>query len=77
VALSDSLDLEAIAARKGPRCTVCSVREDMTAEDRDALDAALANKTIPSSVIGRALRREGHSIAESTVRRHRSKECRG
>jgi hypothetical protein len=77
VALTDSLTIETLAARKGPRCSVCTAREAMSDEDRDALDSALANKAVPNTVIHRALKREGIVVGEGSVSRHRAKECSG
>lgn len=75
MALSDSLSAEVTASLRGPRCTVCALVPGLGKDDRTALEAALNDRNITSAAISRALRREGHAITESTLRRHRKGEC--
>lgn len=77
MALSDSLALEAGIAHRGPRCTVCALRDRLDKADAAALDAALSDSTITSSAIQRALKREGHAIGDISLRRHRRGDCAG
>lgn len=62
--------------RKGPRCSVCVLREELSPEDRDALDAALADSTFTAAGISRALKAEGFDVLSHTLQRHRRSECR-
>ena len=75
MALSQSLAAEVAASARGPRCTVCALVPSLGKDDRDALAAAMADTGVTSAAIARALRREGHGITESTLRRHRKGEC--
>lgn len=62
---------------KGPRCTVCTLLNDLSSDDLAALEAAMADPAFTSAAISRALKAEGHQIAPITVGRHRKKDCRG
>lgn len=77
MALADALKIETAAASKGPRCSMCQLAERLDVADRMALDAALADDAILTTVIARALKRDGHDVSTETVRRHRKGECKG
>ena len=68
-------DIRAAARPIGPRCTVLIVSRELSQEDRTGLTTAIADGTIPASVIGAALRRRGHKIGDDSVRRHRTHKC--
>lgn len=63
--------------RKGPRCTMCDLTEQLDKRDMAALTAALADETFTHAAIARALRAEGHKVSAITVGRHRKGECSG
>jgi hypothetical protein len=63
--------------RKGPRCFICQLLDDLPKEDSDALVAALDDGTYTSAAIGRAIRSEGYTINDVTVIRHRKRDCAG
>ena len=65
------------ATRKGPRCLVCSLLENIPKDEAEALAAALADSTYTSAAIGRAIRSEGYSINDVSVLRHRKRDCSG
>lgn len=75
MALADALKIETAASARGPRCTVCLLVTTLGKDDAQALAAALADDSVTSAAISRALRREGHPISEMTLRRHRKGEC--
>ena len=76
MALSDALKAEA-EKKPGPRCTLCNLTLTLPKDDLAALDAAMADLTVTSSSISRALMSEGHDMRPETVRRHRAKNCAG
>lgn len=61
--------------RKGPPCTMRTVLEALSDEDRGALEAALTDMTQPHAHIYRVLRENGVEISINTVHRHRRGEC--
>lgn len=56
-------------------CGIVRILETMEPEDRSDLEQALANRSIASSAIDRALRKHGYSVSGNMVRRHRRKDC--
>jgi hypothetical protein len=56
-------------------CKFARLRDTLNADDRDVLDSAMGDTAFSSVHIGRALRSEGHQIAEDSVRRHRTGAC--
>lgn len=56
---------------------MCALVLRLSEDDAVALEEALADPAVPTSVIARALKAEGHGIASSTLGRHRKGECRG
>lgn len=61
----------------GAKCVTCSLEETLPQDERAALAAALADKSISNAAISQILKSEGHSIGETSVRRHRRGICRG
>lgn len=75
---ADSLKVEQErGVKKGPLCSVCVLIGQLPKQDGKALSDALADPTVQTSVIFRALRSEGHQISSTTLGRHRKRECRG
>lgn len=70
-------DLSVIEARRGtypgPQCTVARILNQLTDDDRDHLVRVIDNTDIPGSVIAGALTRNGYSVADKTVLRHRKR----
>lgn len=60
---------------QGPPCSVATVLDQLDAEDRAALLAALDNGT-PLTAIARALNAVGYRITAHTIGRHRKGDCR-
>lgn len=72
---SDDLQAETRARSK---CKLEAVRENMSAEDRASLDAAMENiDFVPTEVIIRALKRDPNNplIGRKVVLKHRQREC--
>jgi hypothetical protein len=71
--LTDALkDVEAGLGRyPGPQCTVAKILEQISADDRDRLNRLLDNPDIPGSLIADALTRNGHTVSDKTILRHR------
>ena len=63
--------------RVGGTCTVCRALVSLDKADADALNAAMDDVTISNSGLAQIMRDEGIPIAETTVRRHRKKQCKG
>lgn len=61
----------------GVRCATCAVLLRLDADDRTALEAALADESKPGSAIARTLRAHGHKVRDDSVRRHRRENCGG
>lgn len=76
MSLADALKEHAVTV-KGPRCTVCSLLDDLEPTDAKILSEALADHAYTHNGISRALRAEGHNITASTLSRHRKGECAG
>jgi len=76
VGLKDALETER-RKRPGYRCTICTLLDELPAEDAEALREALGDSGIQGSQIARALQSEGHTVAQNTVTRHRRRDCSG
>ncbi len=63
--------------RTGARCYTCMVIESVSAEERDAILAAMDDPRISHAGLSRIFREEGHEIGETSIRRHRNGECKG
>lgn len=72
--LGDTLDSMAGRARKSSGCAYISLYNRLSKEDQKALDNAW-EKGIPTSLIVKALRQEGHKTSNDSVRAHRKGEC--
>lgn len=57
----------------GPKCTVARIMEQISTADRETLERLIDNPAIPGSLIAEALTRNGHSITDKTVLRHRKR----
>lgn len=64
------------ATVKGPTCSMCALIVTLKADDAKALQLALDDPSFTSRGISRALKAEGHNIADGTVNRHRKADCR-
>ncbi len=61
--------------RKGPLCTVRLILEDLTAEDVDGLNQAMADLEVKTTAIRRALVARGFQVGDTSIARHRKGEC--
>ena len=61
----------------GAKCVTCHLEKSLPQGEADALKAALADSSISNSAISQILKSEGHTIGETSVRRHRKGICRG
>lgn len=57
------------------RCTLCRAFEVVSADEKAAVIAALANSDFPMTAITQALKDEGHNVSLKAVIRHRRGEC--
>lgn len=64
-------------ARKGPTCSLCAILTNIDKKDSQDLNDALADSTVYSTIICKALVRRGFRMNASTVSRHRKGECYG
>ena len=67
--------LAADTVRSGPRCLIGVALGTLTGEDLDALEGALADTSVTSSSISRALTASGTKVGGQAVRRHRAGDC--
>lgn len=65
---------EVEAERAGPsrRAKIDLILEDMSEADAGDLQAALENKGVASSAIGRALRKRGHEVSDAAIVHYRA-----
>lgn len=61
--------------RKGPRCTMHLVLEQLDADQAKLVQLAMANQHASSAAISAALRDMGHYVKAPTLHRHRRGEC--
>jgi hypothetical protein len=54
---------------------MCALIITLKADDAKALQLALDDPSFTSRGISRALKAEGHNIADGTVNRHRKADC--
>jgi|GEM_PF-1882367 len=59
----------------GPYCWVGQLLANLNPQDRIDLEAAFADPNIQHSAIVRALRNRGYEVKQSSIPRHRNKEC--
>lgn len=67
--------LRAETRSQGPECTIGKALRRMSPENAEKVQAALDNDDVKTSVIARALRAIGVTVAEQTLGRHRRKGC--
>lgn len=72
--LADEID--ALRPARLNNCGIHRVRELLNDKDREALDVALADRSIPHMVLFRALVKYLPDMKPKAVDRHRRKECR-
>ena len=64
------------ATRKGLRCTVAIISDDLPAEDAAELHALLADTGIKSSALSKGVEATyGVELHQSTISRHRRRDC--
>ena len=70
-------DIEAERTLKGPRCSIAVLLERLAPDDAEGLRAKLAEppEVITHAAIGRVLRKRGHWMQDSTISRHRRRQC--
>ena len=59
----------------GGTCTAGKLLEALTPADRADLEAALADRSIPATIIAKVLTETGHKIGDDAVQRHRRGAC--
>lgn len=59
----------------GGRCSVPVLLDSLPKDDRADVETALADATIPSTVIAKVLGNHGHRIGASSLQRHRRGVC--
>ena len=74
MALGETLDALATRARRSTECAYISLYNRLSKEDQKSLDKAW-EKGIPTSLIVKALRQEGHKTSNDALRAHRKGEC--
>ncbi len=74
MALSDKLEAMANRPRRLSGCPYKALYESLTKEDQKALDKAW-ERNIPTSLIVKALRQEGHKTSSDSIRAHRKGDC--
>jgi hypothetical protein len=75
MALADALKKETDIAPRNSICSIAKAVQIMKSEDITTLNKALYDRNIKASVLGRALRKEGIDISETTITRHRNGWC--
>ena len=61
--------------RNGSRCTVARILDSLDDDARDIVSDWIADDTLTSARIARALSDEGYQLSASTMRRHRAEGC--
>lgn len=63
--------------RKGPRCGVAVLRDELPADDVGPFDKALLlpKERVPTVMLVRRLRGAGYSIQPRSIDRHRNGDC--
>lgn len=73
--LADTLKDEIKDAPKNAICSISKAKEKMNKEDVETLESVLYDRDVKASTLGRALRKEGIDITETTITRHRNGKC--
>lgn len=68
-------ELARATQRKGPRCSVAVLREELDNELLHHFDAAMADRKFDGSTIARTLTELGYPIKNHTICRHRNGDC--
>ena len=66
---------EQVAAARGLRCPVARVMAELDKRDAGELRAAMDDRSITGSAIGKALRARGLRISDEGIRGHRNRTC--
>lgn len=74
MALSDKIEELANRPRKSSGCPYRALYDRLPKEDQKAIDKAW-EKGIPTSLIVKALRQEGHKTSSDSIRAHRKGDC--
>jgi hypothetical protein len=56
-------------------CKIASIRETLNESDRDILDKALNDDSWAAKPLAKALRQLGITVSDTTILRHRRREC--
>jgi hypothetical protein len=73
--LLDDLTSPTYRVRKGPRCGVAIVLEEMPPDIVAKFTAAMANSHAPSTKIALAVKELGYQVPHDTIQRHRRNAC--
>ena len=60
--------------RNGPKCSISTLRKNLSEIDRAEFDAACEDGT-PFAVIARVMRARGFAVTGNTVQRHARHDC--
>jgi len=75
MALADSLKEMSNSAPKNAVCSIYKIKQEMKKEDLATFEAVLYNREVKASVLERALKKEGISLSQGTITRHRNGWC--
>jgi len=73
--LSDTIKTEAAIAPSTSICSVSKAFDLLNTEDKQIAEAALYDRNIKASVLGRAFKKEKIDVTVSTITRHRNGGC--
>jgi hypothetical protein len=59
----------------GPSCHLCETFNELSKDDKQALDDALNDRRMAATMIAKALTDSGYDIGVGSIRRHRRGEC--
>ena len=74
MALADKLEELASRPRKSSGCPYMALYNRLPKEDQKALDKAW-ERNLPTNLIVKALRQEGHKTSSDSIRAHRKGDC--
>lgn len=60
---------------KETNCRIREIADSLPNEDKNAFMGAINDENISAPAIERALKKNGYSVAGTTIRRHRRGEC--
>jgi hypothetical protein len=75
MALADSLKEEEANSPKTSVCSISKIKEGMDKADLAVFEKAIYDRGIKASVLERALKKEGISLSQGTITRHRNGWC--